>query len=230
MKIKGTKVGKTNITSTYVDNLSQSDVKEFTVTAVSLGNISSVDNSTYTGTDITPLPIITAVVNGETVELQNGRDYTLSYSNNKNAGEATITATGIGNYTGTLTTTFTINPKVVVLNWGRTTWVYDGEIHTVTCNVDNLESGDSCNVILTGHQRTDIGTQTVTATGLSNTNYTLTGATNTSVTLTIFAGMFVKISGVWTPVKRVYKKVSGEWVQQEFASAFDTSKMYLKKN
>ena len=74
-QITGIKVGRTNITSTYVDNTSQSDTKEFTVTAVSLGTISSIDNSVYDGTEIRPLPTITAVVNGNTVELQNFRSY-----------------------------------------------------------------------------------------------------------------------------------------------------------
>ena len=82
-QITGIKVGKTNITSTYVDNVSQSDSKEFTVTAVSLGSMSTIDDYfIYNGSEICPLPIITAIVNGESVELQNGRDYTLEYTNN----------------------------------------------------------------------------------------------------------------------------------------------------
>ena len=36
-------------------------------------------------------------------------DYKLSYTNNTNAGTATLTVTGIGNYTGTKKATFTIN-------------------------------------------------------------------------------------------------------------------------
>ena len=43
-QITGIKVGKTNITSTYVDNISQSDSKAFTVTAVSLGSMSTIDD------------------------------------------------------------------------------------------------------------------------------------------------------------------------------------------
>ena len=130
-QITGIKVGKTNITSTYVDNVSQSDSKEFTVTAVSLGSMSTIDDYfIYNGSEICPLPIITAIVNGKSVELQNGRDYTLEYTNNVNAStdnkKAIITATGIGNFTGTLTQTFNINPMVVVLNWGPTSWRYDG--------------------------------------------------------------------------------------------------------
>ena len=233
-QITGIKVGKTNITSTYVDNTSQSDTKEFTVTAVSLGTISSIDNSVYDGTEIRPLPIITAVVNGNTVELQNGRDYTLEYSNNVNAStnnvKATVKATGIGNFTGTLTQTWTINPRVVTLTWGPTSWRYDGNPHSTTCVVSNLVSDDTCTVTLSGNSITNIGSTTVTATGLDNPNYTLSGADNTSVLLVINPGLFVKISGTWTPVKAVYKRVSGSWVQQDMTTAFSTSGRYIKSN
>ena len=174
-QITGIKVGKTNITSTYVDNISQSDSKAFTVTAVSLGSMSTIDDYfIYNGSEICPLPIITAIVNGESVELQNGRDYTLEYTNNVNAStdnkKAIITATGIGNFTGTLTQTFNINPMVVVLNWGPTSWRYDGNPHSTTCTVTNLVPGDTCTVTLSGNSITNIGSTTVTTTGLDNPN------------------------------------------------------------
>ena len=234
-QITGIKVGKTNITSTYVDNVSQSDSKEFTVTAVSLGSMSTIDDYfIYNGSEICPLPIITAIVNGESVELQNGRDYTLEYTNNVNAStdnkKAIITATGIGNFTGTLTQTFNINPMVVVLNWGPTSWRYDGNPHSTTCTVTNLVPGDTCTVTLSGNSITNIGSTTVTATGLDNPNYTLSGADNTSILLVINPGLFVKISGNWTPVKAVYKRVSGSWVQQDMTTAFSTSGRYIKSN
>lgn len=231
LKITGVKVGKTDITSTYTDGISQSDiVRDFTVTAVSLDSISPIDdNFIYNGSEIKPKPIIYAVVNGETVELHEEKgDYVLSYSNNKNVGTATVTAMGIGNYSGSVSTTFVINPKVVNLQWGETSWVYDGTTHNTTCVVENLVSGDICTVTLSGNSITNIGQTTVTATGLSNGNYTLLGTSNTSVILTILAGMFVKISGVWTPVKKVYKKVSGSWVQQELDKVFSTSEVYKK--
>lgn len=234
-QITGIKVGKTNITSTYVDNISQSDSKAFTVTAVSLGSMSTIDDYfIYNGSEICPLPIITAIVNGESVELQNGRDYTLEYTNNVNAStdnkKAIITATGIGNFTGTLTQTFNINPMVVVLNWGPTSWRYDGNPHSTTCTVTNLVPGDTCTVTLSGNSITNIGSTTVTATGLDNPNYTLSGADNTSVLLVINPGLFVKISGNWTPVKAVYKRVSGSWVQQDMTTVFSTSGRYIKSN
>ena len=45
--------------------------------------------------------------------LKKGKDYTVSYKNNKKIGKATVTITGIGNYAGTKKVTFAINPKKV---------------------------------------------------------------------------------------------------------------------
>ena len=227
--IKGIKVGKTDITSTYVDNTSQSDTKEFTVVAVSLSSMSTIDDHfVYNGSEIRPEPIVYAVVNGEQMELHNGEHYTLTYLNNVNAGTATVTATGIGNFTGTVSQNFIINPRIVILQWGTTSWVYDGNQHSTTCEVSNLVSGDTCTVTLSGNTITNVGSTTVTVTDLSNPNYTLTGASNVSVTLTIMASLFVKLSGVWTPVKKVFKRVSGSWVEQDMTTAFDTTKKYIK--
>ena len=51
----------------------------------------------FTGKALTPKPVVT--LDGET--LQEGTDYTLSYSNNTKAGTATVTVTGKGDYAGT---------------------------------------------------------------------------------------------------------------------------------
>ena len=47
-------------------------------------------------------------VNGTPVTLEKDTDYTVAYSNNTHVGTATITITGIGNYTGTATKTFKV--------------------------------------------------------------------------------------------------------------------------
>ena len=64
-----------------------------------------VANVTYTGSALKP----NVVVKDGDYTLVKGTDYTVSYSNNKNAGTGRVTITGIGNYTGTVTKTFTIN-------------------------------------------------------------------------------------------------------------------------
>ena len=62
---------------------------------------------TYTGKKITPK---VTIYRGEK-KLKNGKDYTVTYKNNKNPGKATITIKGKGEYTGTVKKTFTIKPK-----------------------------------------------------------------------------------------------------------------------
>jgi hypothetical protein len=63
----------------------------------------------YTGKALTPA--VTVTVAGKT--LTKGTHYNVQYSNNKNAGVATVKVTGIGENKGTATTTFKIVPKKV---------------------------------------------------------------------------------------------------------------------
>lgn len=74
-----------------------------------------VDNiaaQTYTGKAITIPADQLKVYFGQTL-LTAGTDYTVKYSNNKDAGTATITVKGKGNYDGTQTVNFNILPKSV---------------------------------------------------------------------------------------------------------------------
>jgi len=73
------------------------DAQTFTI---HLGSTSLV----YNGTEQKPA---VTVKDGSAV-LVEGIDYTLTYANNVNVGTATVTATGIGNYTGTQTKEFSI--------------------------------------------------------------------------------------------------------------------------
>lgn len=72
----------------------------------------------------------------------------------------------------------TIAKKVANLNWTDTTFTYDGEAHKPTATVTNLETGDSCDVTVTGAQtdtniKTKIDNYTATASTLNNDNYQL---------------------------------------------------------
>lgn len=72
----------------------------------------------YDGKSKTPK---VTVKNGSQV-LASGKDYAVSYSSNKSCGTATVRVTGKGNYSGTVTKTFTIVPKRVTgMTSGRTT-------------------------------------------------------------------------------------------------------------
>ena len=74
--------------------------------AIDLGRatIAPIADVTYTGSAIRPK--VTVTLDGAT--LREGTDYTLGYENNVNAGAATVTVTGKGNYVGTAKGTFKI--------------------------------------------------------------------------------------------------------------------------
>jgi hypothetical protein len=66
----------------------------------------SLGKTSYTYDGSAKKPAVT-ITNGTTT-LKADTDYTVSYKNNKNAGTATVTITGKGSYTGTVSKTFTI--------------------------------------------------------------------------------------------------------------------------
>ena len=68
--------------------------------------ISGVEDQTYTGSAVT----LNLTVKMGSKTLKSGTDYTVSYSNNTEVGEAAVTITGIGDYTGTVTKKFLILP------------------------------------------------------------------------------------------------------------------------
>lgn len=67
---------------------------------------------TYTGKSIKPAVAVTDT-NGSTISSAN---YTVSYENNKYPGKATVTIAFKGNYSGTVTKTFTIKPKATKIS------------------------------------------------------------------------------------------------------------------
>ncbi len=76
------------------------------------GVVTDIADQVYTGKKITPK--ITVKYNGRT--LKKGKDYKISYKNNKKIGTATITVTGKGRYSGKKKVTFQIIPKAVKLS------------------------------------------------------------------------------------------------------------------
>ena len=102
-----TKVGTAKVTITGKGNYTGSVSKTYSIkNNFKKATVSGISNKSYTGKNITQS--ITVKYNGKT--LKNGTDYTVSYSNNKNIGTATVKIAGKGSYTGTITKTFKINP------------------------------------------------------------------------------------------------------------------------
>ena len=150
----------------------------------------------YDGTPKTPT--VTVTVGEKTLTLNT--DYTVSYSNNVNAGEntATVTVADIagGDYNVSGTKTFSIAPKPVTLGWDQTSFTYDSNPQAPTASVSGIVGTDACTVSdytiaatgsssLTSGNAVNVGSYTATVTGLSNANYKLPD--NPSTTFNIIA-------------------------------------------
>lgn len=168
----------------------------------------------YDGTDHSTVCNLGNIIAGDSCFVN------LSGNSITNVGTTTVTATELSNSNYALpsnnTTTLTVTPRTVSLRWGTTSWLYDGTAHSTTCTAGNLVGSDTCTVTLSNNSITDVGTTTVTATALSNSNYRLpeAGDIQLSAKLTIHPCMYVKARGEWVPVKLIYKKVNGSWVLQ----------------
>jgi hypothetical protein len=101
-----TNAGTATVIVTGTGNYTGTVYKYFTISpkAVAAGWLGSIPEQTYTGASIQPAVTVT---DGNKT-LTQGMDYMVYYSNNVNAGTATVTIVGMGNYTGTATGTFTI--------------------------------------------------------------------------------------------------------------------------
>ena len=80
-----------------------------TVNSISNCEINGTDTQYYTGSAITPI----TVSDQEGNLLAKDTDYTIEYADNVNAGTASFTITGIGNYVGQVKGTFTITDKIL---------------------------------------------------------------------------------------------------------------------
>ena len=135
---------ETHLESTNIKNrnykIAGADIKALKDTAVTNKDIADtnvkleiVGSYTYTGKAITP----TVKLSVDGVELAQNIDYTIkSCTNNVNAGEATVTVEGKGDYSGTQTAKFTINKANLsdVKVEAKTNTVDEKEVFTYTGN------------------------------------------------------------------------------------------------
>ena len=112
------------------------DIKDAVpVSGLTISDIAAV---TYNGSAHTPLP----VVKDGTRTLVKDTHYTLSYSNNINAGTATVTVTGIGAYSGTQNKNFTINKATGTITLSKTSLTANTSYSaTLTATLSPYESG-----------------------------------------------------------------------------------------
>ena len=103
------KAGTATVTVTGTGFFKGTVKKTFTITKAGLSAaVLAFTKTAWTGKAIRPEVIVKAKVNGKTVTLTQGTDFTVTYKNNVNKGTATVIVKGKGNFRGTVTKKFTI--------------------------------------------------------------------------------------------------------------------------
>ena len=135
----------------------------------------TLSNSTYAYDGKAKKPGVTVKLNGKT--LKNGTDYAVSYSNNTKVGTAKVTITGKGNYTGSVSKTYSIknNFKKATVS-GISNKSYTGknitQSITVKYNGKTLKKGTDYTVSYSSSK--SIGTATVKIAGKGSYTGTIT--------------------------------------------------------
>ena len=109
-------VGKATVTIDGIGEYTGTLTKNFTIKAISItGKTFSItlgyNSCAYSGAKKTPLPKIYWNNGGKKVLLVRNTDYNAVWTNNVNIGQATVTITGKGNFSGTVKKNYRILPK-----------------------------------------------------------------------------------------------------------------------
>ena len=131
----------------------------------------------YTGKPITFSPVLKF----HNRTLTEGKDYTLSFSNNQNSGVGTFTITGLGLYSGTLTNNFgiwQINLSQAEIAFSQSSYLYTGTPLTPkpTVTWNGITLTENVDYTLSWHNNAQQGNAYVTVSGKGN----FTGETNKS--------------------------------------------------
>ena len=196
------KAGKASYTLTVVDG--RKDIS---------GCEASLSAASYTYNGKAKKPAVT-VTDGE-LTLTAGTDYTVSYSDNTNAGTATAAITGIGNYTGTISKTFTIKKAAAKLTFSETaitkTTTDAAFTNALTKTTDGTVTFKSGNTGVATVSSTSglvtvkgAGETVITATASAGTNYK---AGSASYTLTVTAPAPAGFSDVQDPSHPFYNAI-----------------------
>lgn len=172
-----TDAGTAEVTITGKGNCTGTVTGTFTIKPASIASasVTGLDDAVYTGAALKPVPVVKL----GSVTLKSGTDYTVAYSDNVNAGKATVTVTGCGNYADTATGSFTIEPASIASATvsGLSDKTYTGSELTQTPVVKlgsaTLKADVDYEVSYTDN--TAVGTATVKVTGCGNYTGTASG-------------------------------------------------------
>ena len=175
-KVTANKIGTTDITifadATETHYQSKTITVSVTVKKASIKNadVTGIVNKTYNGSEQTQTPVVKA----GSATLKEGTDYTIdSYSDNINAGTASVTISGKGNYTDTVVKTFTIEKAA--------------QNFTVKAGASAINVGKTTKVTASGAKETQKYTFTSSNNKIAAVNAagTVTGKAAGTVTITV---------------------------------------------
>ena len=153
-KLKEDSIGTLTVTEQTIDPGKDPNKPNPNYSGVTINNPS---NAVYDGKVHKWSPAVTDKEGNALVE---GTDYTVEYSTSdftNVTGTITVTITGIGNYTGTVTRTYEITPKAYTVTTESAKKVYDGTALTAGGKIEGIVSGETVEFTTTG-SRTDEGT------------------------------------------------------------------------
>ena len=153
-KLKEDSIGTLTVTEQTIDPGKDPDKPNPNYSGVTINKPS---NKVYDGKEHKWSP---AVADKEGNALVEGTDYEVAYSTEdftNVTGTITVTITGIGNYTGTVTRTYEITPKAYTVTTESAKKVYDGTALTAGGKIEGIVSGETVEFTTTG-SRTDEGT------------------------------------------------------------------------
>lgn len=183
-------------------NYAGSLTKDFTIEKCSLTNavvtLTAPADYTYDGTE--KKPEVTVTLDEQAID---AKDYDVAYTDNTNAGTATVTITGKGNYKDSSETTFTIGTlslESAVITLASDSFTYDGTAKkpavAVTLGSKTLDAANDYTVAYSNN--INVGTATVTVTGKNNytgtasKTFTINEAPKPPVTAASITGAVVK--------------------------------------
>lgn len=157
-------IGNYTGTQTHAYDIQAAGIETMTVTL-------QPDSYNYSGAYRTPAVTVT---NQNGTALLEGTDYTVAYADNKNAGTATVTVTGTGNYTGTISRSFVIHAvdiNTCTVTLSRTSYTFSGGykkpgVTVKTARGTVLVEGKNYTVAYSDNR--NAGTAKVTVTGINN--------------------------------------------------------------
>ena len=153
-KLKEDSIGTLTVTEQTIDPGKDPDNPNPNYSGVTINNPS---NSVYDGKEHKWSPAVTDKEGNALVE---GTDYEVAYSTSdftNVTGTITVTITGIGNYTGTVTRTYEITPKAYTVTTNSAKKVYDGTALTAGGKIEGIVDGETVEFTTTG-SRTVEGT------------------------------------------------------------------------